>query len=114
VVSVAKALKNVKILNPDDEAAKKQFPLLYDLLCPVWVDGRCQRVPAKLTLRVDSGCYFISLECPTEGLQTTLVVWTLLGLWEELEKALKDNLCNWGATWEKKKRFTPRVDDLIE
>jgi len=113
-VEVARCLTNIKFSNPVDEAAKKEYPNLYDLLCPRWKDGALVRQPGRLTLRVEGGSYVVSIECPTEGVQTSILAHSLASVLSDLESSIKANLCNWVPTWARRKKFSPSVDDLIE
>jgi hypothetical protein len=113
-VQTAKILRDLKFANPADEEAKKAYPNLYEILCPVWREGAMVRQAGRMTLKPDGSAWRVSFECPTEGLQTSMVVEHLGTLWADVEKLLASGKCHWGLTWAKQKKNLPVVDDLIE
>lgn len=113
-VRVAKILSNIRYLLPDDEAGKKALPNLMDCLCPQWQDGHLVKQPGRLTIRVDGPSFLVNLECPTEGVQTTVEVSSLATALQEFEKAISSNQATWKPTWKVLKKYSPTVADPIE
>lgn len=113
-VETAKILQNVKFINPTDKEGIKCYPTIYDLLCPRWKEGTLVRQAGRLTIKADGGAYRVSIECPTEGLQTSLIVDNLPNLFADAEKLLSQGQCHWALTWSKQKKNQPTIEDLIE
>jgi hypothetical protein len=107
----AKALEGISLQAPDDSAAEKTYPLLTDLLLPRFDDDKCTRVGASLRLRSQGSCWLVTIECPTEGVQTAIGVLTLVDVLTVVECALAAGDCNWGENWataKKRRQGTPR------
>ena len=113
-VESANILAAVKFTNPVDKDGRKAFPTVYDLLCPRWKEGVLVRQPGRLTIKADGAAYRVSIECPTEGLQTSVVVDNLPNLLADVEKIVSQGQCHWALTWSRQKKNQPTIEDLIE
>ena len=96
-----------------DEAAKKAMPNLLDVLLPIWKDGTMVRQPGRMSIVPDGGFWRVTIEAPTEGLQTTLNCDSLASILGEVEKLLADGTARWGLSWSRRKKNLPVIDDLI-
>ena len=113
-VQAAKVLEAIKFSNPIDKDGRKLYPTLYDLLCPRWVDGILVRQPGRMTIKADGAAYRVSFDCPTEGLQTSIIVDNLPNLFADAEKIVSQGQCHWALTWSRQKKNQPTIEDLIE
>lgn len=109
----AKVLERVTFCLPDDESGLALFPNVYDLLTPRWKDGVITRQPGRLTLKPDGSSWRVSIECPTEGLQTTVVVKSLESALSEVEDLVTSNKAHWGLTWALQKKNLPTIDKPV-
>lgn len=100
----ARVLKDVLSMVPQDPEALSNYPLLTDLMLPRYEADVCTRVGAVLKVRAQGTCWLVTIECPSEGVQTALGCSTLHDLCGWLEKVLGQGLCNWSETWEVQKR----------
>lgn len=98
------ALAAMRRQAPDDAQAVEVWPTLLGCLLPVWVDGKCKRQAGSLRVRLIGGYYQVTLHCPTEGLETSLVVETLVGLLDALERRLNDPGCVWTPDFDSIKK----------
>jgi hypothetical protein len=110
----ARVLEHVTFALPDDETGKTLFPNLFDLLTPRWKDGAVTRQEGRLSLKPDGSSWRVSIECPTEGLQTSFVVHSLETLLCEAENHVSGKSCHWGLTWNLKKKNLPVLDSSIK
>jgi hypothetical protein len=113
-VEAASILKSLKFGNPVDKDGRKMYPTLYDLLCPRWQDGVLVRQAGRLTIKADGAAYRVSIECPTEGLQTSVVVDNLPNLLADTEKLVSQGQCHWALTWARQKKNLPTIEALLE
>jgi hypothetical protein len=113
-VESATLLAKVKFLNPADPEDKKALPNVADLLCPRWKDGTLVRQAGRLTIKPDGAAWRVSIECPTEGLQTSFLVDSLHNLFSDAEKFLSQGKAHWALTWTRQKKNVPTIEDLIE
>jgi hypothetical protein len=88
----------------DDAEAQETLPTLFSLLNPAFKDDKCVRLGGTLRLRVIGGYYVVTVSCPTEEKQATVVVTSLVPLVTALETALRDPMCVWLDDFEKQKR----------
>ena len=93
-----------------DDAAKKTLPNLFDCLSARWRDGKCTRQAGRLRFSFNTGCLVVTLECPTEGLQTSLWVNSLTTALEEFESYLVGGKVNWALTYQNAKKHLPTVE----
>lgn len=114
IPQAAKSLSKVALTILKDEAAKKEMPVLLDVLLPIWQDGVMVRQPGRLSITPDGGHWRCTIECPTEGLQTTLLLDQLPSLLQALDAALASGKMPWGMSWQRRKKSLPVIDDLIQ
>jgi hypothetical protein len=110
----ADVLRNVKFDRPADETGTALYPILFDLLCPRWRDGVQTRKAGRLSVRCDGGAYRVSIECPTEGVQTTVLLTCLDTLVADIEAFLGSGKTHWSLTWAQQKKAGQGVDDAIQ
>lgn len=101
IVALVKAAQN---LSPTDETSKDTWPTLYELLRPIWKDGKCLRQAATIKLRLAGPYYLVTLSCPTEGLEATLTTDTLVCLFDQMEEFLASAACPWMPDWQQAKK----------
>lgn len=99
--------------SPDDAELEKQAPTLYSCLQPLWKEGKCKRASGSIRVRLVGGYYQITLSCPTEGLETSMVTDTLVDVIGQLEKRLNDPACIWTPDFsEQKKSRQVKIDPV--
>jgi hypothetical protein len=89
---------------PQDEQGLRALPHLCNLLWPRWRNGKCTRVPGRLTIKCIGGYYVVSVNCPTEAVQSTHLFETLEGLLAALELRVQESSCIWLPDYESQKR----------
>lgn len=99
-VSVIAASKRA----PDDPGLAERCPTLYRCLISIWEGGKCKRQSATLGVRQIGGYYQITLRCPTEGVETSMVTDTLIDLVDQLEARLRDPACVWTPDFASQKK----------
>jgi|SRR5215475_1654223 len=93
--STPSPLVGVSTQCPTDSEALKAWPNVVACLYPLWREGKCIRQAGALRVRL-VGCYYcVTLSCPTEGVETDLVVETLVGLFDALEGLLSSGKAVW-------------------
>lgn len=113
-VEFADILKGKEVSNVQDDAGKALYPVLVDLLTPRFKDGKMTRQGGRLSLKADSGVWRMSLECPTEGLQTTCIISTLETALAEMEDHVIDGASNWEMTWARRKKQLTPLDGSVQ
>ncbi len=111
---VRKALEGVKFAPPSDPEGLKACPTLYDLLSPKWQDGKLVLEGGRFTIKADGPCFRVSIELPSEGLQTTFIVDSLLKVAEVSEKIVTQGQVHWGLTWSRQKKNLQAIETAIE
>jgi len=112
-----RACKTLEKVSPEivkDASAKKETPLLLDVLLPIWEGSVMLRQPGRLTIGPDGGSWRVTIECPTEGLQAVFMVDSLSTLLRDVETLLASGKTHWGLSWQKRKRHSPTIDDAIQ
>jgi len=97
-----------------DEAARKSLGTLLDVLLPLYAGTTMTRQPGSMRIAPDGGTWRVTIECPTEGLQTQVNVDSLANLLVDVEKLLASGVVRWGLSWSKRKKNLPTIDDLIQ
>lgn len=100
----AAVLKNLQLLVPQDPEAASQYPLFTDLLLPRYEGDACTRQGGVVRIRANGTCWLVSIECPSEGVQTVLALSSLHDFCVQVEKALGSGTLNWSETWEVQKK----------
>jgi hypothetical protein len=113
-VERASILKGVTVLLPQDPAGVQRYPTVSDLLCPRWVDGTMTRMAGRVSIRVEGSCYRVTIECPTEGLMTSIVLASLVECLDALEAVVASGQAKWQLTYEAAKRSRQAMDVLLE
>jgi len=109
----AKTLQKVSVAILKDDLAKKALPTLLDVLLPIYEDGTMTRQPGRLSIVPDGGSWRLTIECPTEGLQATLMLDSLPTLFDESERLLAGGSVRWGESWKKRRKALPEIDAVI-
>jgi hypothetical protein len=89
---------------PEDAQGVEKHPFLTDLLFPRFKDGKCVRQAGRLTLKIVGGYYVVTVACPTESVQTTLVFRTLEALLDQVEQSVQLSTIVWLPDFEKQKK----------
>jgi hypothetical protein len=89
---------------PDDDQAAAKWPNLFALMNPIFTEEKCKRLAGRLTLKIIGGYYIVSIACPTEKLQTTAILTTMVDLFDQLEQHVTEGRCVWLPDFESQKR----------
>lgn len=100
----ARVLKDLQVLVPQDDEAASQYPLLIDLLLPRYEGEQCTRQGATVRIKANGTCWMVSIECPSEGMQTALGLSTLHDFCAQVERQLGGSQLNWAETWQVQKK----------
>jgi hypothetical protein len=88
----------------DDDAGEKAHPNLYSLLAPTFTDGECKRLGATLRIKVVGAHYVVTVQCPSEELQCTLLIPTLEELLTKVDQMVQSSETKWVPDYESQKR----------
>lgn len=110
----AKALENLSVCVPHDDEGDKRYPMISDLLRPLYDGNVCTREPASISIRVEGSCYKVSVYAPWEGVQTSVTLDTLIDLMGKLEKFLSSGKTPWSPTNDARKNSLKGVDRIIQ
>lgn len=110
----ARFLAGKSILLPQDDDLKMKYPTIWELLMPTYTGTRCTRETGRLSIKVDGSYYRVTVEAPTERVQTSILLSGLMTLFDDLEKALRDPATSWTPCWEVVKKNKPRVADQLD
>jgi hypothetical protein len=102
--SPVKTLIASRLQAPNDQAGVAKWPVLTELLFPVWKDGKCVRQSGDMKIRLVGGYYLLTLHCPTEQLETTLTAETLVDALDALETLLASGKAVWMPDWNATKK----------
>lgn len=92
-------------LSPHDDEFAKLFPRLYGAMMPVYDEHkRLTREAGQLRVAVESDMFRVVLTCPTEGSQATILIPSLLSIFDALEAQAMVNPAAWTETYDSKKR----------
>lgn len=92
-------------LSPHDAIAEKELPTLMELLMPRFrSDKRMTREAGSLLVKVQGSLFTVTLTCPTEGVETTMVTSSVMGLLDQLELHTSDPGVAWTPTYAAKKK----------
>lgn len=97
-------LVGVQSQRPQDTDGEKKWPNLLACLCPVWREAKCVRQAGSLSIRVVGSVFQVSLSCPTECVETSVRVSTLVDILDVLEKVLSDGTAVWGPDYATAKK----------
>jgi hypothetical protein len=89
---------------PQDSGGLGTLPHLCNLIWPRWRNGKCTRVAGRITIKCIGGYYVVTINCPTEAVQTTQIFESLEGLLAELEQRVQSSTCIWLPDYESQKR----------
>lgn len=109
-----KALSKISPETVKDDKAKKELPILLDVLLPMWEAGIMTRQPGRMSIRPDGGSWQVTLEAPTEGVQAVFMCDSLSTLLVEVEAVLASGRTHWGMSWQKRRKNLPTIDDVIQ
>lgn len=79
----------------NDPDGKDLYPNLYACLAPVFKDDKCVRESGSIRLVIAGGWYRVTVQAPSEGVQTTITVTSLVDLLEAVESALRGGETPW-------------------
>lgn len=98
---------------PQDDKAEELWPNLWELIMPKYKDGICTRQPGSLRIKVEGSYFRVYLECPTEGLCTSIMLATMNNAFEAFEGAAARGELNWVPTFDRAKKNKPVIDELM-
>lgn len=98
------ALNGQGLQAPSDSTGAAAYPNLFACLVPTWEDGKCLRQSGSVRLKLVGGDDAVTLTCPTEQLETTMVTDTLVNLVGLLESHVANGASIWTPTWEVAKK----------
>ncbi len=101
-------------LTPTDQAGEKAYPTVAALLQPLWRDGRCTREAGSIRLRIVGPYFLVSITCPTEGLETTATLASIVGLMDALEKHVNAADAVWTPTFDRVKKAKADVKEQMK
>lgn len=99
-------------LSPHDEAFAVQFPILHQLMMPVYEEKKLLREPGIIGVRVDGSLFRMTVICPTEGVQTVMETSSILNILEQLERHAAAPGTTWTPTFDSKKRSRRGLDRI--
>ena len=91
-------------LIPQDGQGAKLFPTLMELLLPKWVDGKCVRQSGRLSMRIVGPYFVFTVSCPTEGLETSVTLASIVEALEAIERHCVDPGAIWTPTFDRQKQ----------
>jgi hypothetical protein len=109
----ASFLRNLSILLPTDDDGAKKYPTLSELLLPKYKGAVCTRQGGTLRVKVEGTYYRVSLDCPTERVQCSLLIETLIDLNAQVERFLRSGEAQWSPSWDVQKRSRPVIEDVL-
>lgn len=99
---------------PQDDAAGDRWPNLLSVMYPQTMDGKPVRLPGSLSVAVNGGYYIVTVRCPSEGLDTRLVVETLVDLLDQVERHVSSPVCVWLPDWNSTKKIRRSLDKPVQ
>ena len=96
-----------------DPDAAAQYPNVCDVLFPRWKDGKQTRQRGKVTIAPLGAAYRVTVDCPTEVLETSVMLPTLCDLFGQLEAFLASGKAIWVPGYQKNRKALPTVDAVI-
>lgn len=114
VVERAKVLQNLAPLVPQDGPGLKRYPVLLDLLTPRWSDGQQTRMAGRLAIRVEGSYFRVTVECPTEGLMTSVVTDSLVDMLDALEANVASGKAAWQQTYDAARKSRKSLMDELQ
>jgi len=112
-VTTASFLKDAVLARLDDPEGKEAYPLLFEALAPVFDGQVLTRQPGKMTIRVEGASWQVTLDFPTEVLQTRLYAPSLHDLLAKVEEFLRSGTLVFTPGWKKSKKPLPTIDDPL-
>jgi hypothetical protein len=98
-----------------DDTFAKDYPVLFDVLKPEYNERkRLVREAGSFRVSIDGSVYRITIECPTEGIQTVLYTSTLVDLLEQMEMHLGQPSILWTETFNAKRRARRGLDKSLD
>lgn len=110
----AACLATISAPIPSDADFAERCPTLFDLLCPRWRDNKQTRQPSRIGVKAEGSVWRVTIDCPTEGLATTILVPYLFELWPYVEAKITNREVVWIPNYDAQKRARQGVEDLLE
>jgi hypothetical protein len=95
----------------EDHCGAERYPHVVELCRPIFDAGVMVRQPAKVSIRVESGSWRVSIDCPTEGVVCVMVIDSIIDFWENVEAQLLGGKVHWSPNYESSKKMRPTLDD---
>jgi hypothetical protein len=112
-VEKANVFQHVGPLVPQDAAAQDAYPVLLDLLLPRYRDGVLVRQSSSLRLRQHGSVWAVTIACPTECLECTVLAESLCDVLAAVEKVLSSGRAVWVPGYSRAKKVLPTIDGVI-
>lgn len=87
----------------------EQWPTLCDVMFPRHKDDAITWQAGSLSIRIEGGYYAVTLVCPSEGKQVSIVVASLTTALDDLEAILRSGQAHWRLTYSAKKELDRKV-----
>lgn len=94
---------------PSDDEARKEWPLLWEVLTCRTVMGNQQKQPARLTVQSGLACWSVALYDESLAMSLETVSDTLSGAFLSLERAMSQP-----GAWKVNRRKEPKLRELPE
>jgi hypothetical protein len=107
-------LASKKLGVPHDDDFCKLYPMLAAALWPVVHEGKLTRMAGWLALKLEGSNLLVKVVCPTEKLETTVAVSSLIKLYQEVESSITQQLCTWVPTWSESKKQRAALDKAVD
>ena len=105
-------LLNLRPSVPADDRASESLPNLLACLLPIWCDGKLLRKEGNLRIAADGSCWRVTLCCPTESMECSIEVESLLDLLDTLESLIRSGKANWRPDWKSRNKVA-RVKPVV-
>jgi len=113
-VERAKIFNGHNQLGLEDPDGALRYPNLFDVLRPLWKNGVQTRQRGRLVVAPLGSMYRVTVDCPTEVLECTIMLTSLVSMMEKIEAALASGEIVWLPGFKKNRKALPTVDDLIK
>jgi hypothetical protein len=100
-------------LTLEDPEALALYPNVCDVLLPKWKAGAQTRQRGKVTIVPLGAAYRVTVDCPTEVLETSVMLATLIDVLGQLEAFLASGKAVWTPGYQKHRKALPTVDAVV-
>jgi hypothetical protein len=104
-VDKPKIFAQKSLISPSDDPGVEKYPVLCDVLFPRQKDDIVTWKGGRLSITVEAGYYAVTLTCPSEGKQCSVMSESLTTLFADLEAVLANGQAVWRLTFDAKKEL---------